>query len=69
MSLGDLLWAMVVFYFVFALIWMFVGVITDIFRRHDMGGLPKAGWLLLIFAFPLFGILIYVGTRPMTSDY
>lgn len=68
MSLWDFLWAMIVLYFLFALLWMFIGIVADIFKRRDIGGLVKAGWLLFIFMFPLLGILIYVGTRPMTSE-
>ena len=63
-DLGDLLIAMVAFFFIFMLIWMFIGVFADIFRRHDLSGAAKAGWILLIFILPLFGILIYMIVRP-----
>jgi hypothetical protein len=48
---------------------MFIGVFADIFRRNDLSGGAKAGWLLLIFIVPLFGILIYLIARPkMTAQ-
>jgi len=60
---------MVVFFFWFMLIWMFIGVFADIFRRNDLSGWGKAGWLLLIFILPLLGILIYLIARPkMTAQ-
>jgi hypothetical protein len=63
-TFGSVLWAMVVFFFWFMLIWMFIGVFADIFRRNDLSGGAKAGWLLLIFIVPFFGILIYLIARP-----
>jgi uncharacterized membrane protein YcjF (UPF0283 family) len=63
-NFGDFLWAMLVFFFWFAVIWMFIGVFADIFRRHDLGGWAKTGWILLIVVLPFLGILIYVIFRP-----
>ena len=68
-TFGSVLWAMIVFFFWFMLIWMFIGVFADIFRRNDLSGGAKAGWLLLIFILPLLGILIYLIARPkMTAQ-
>jgi hypothetical protein len=67
-DLGDLLIAMAAFFFIFMLIWMFIGVFADIFRRHDLSGGAKAGWVLLIFILPLFGILIYLIARPSLTE-
>jgi len=68
-TFGSVLWAMIVFFFWFMLIWMFIGVFADIFRRNDLSGGAKAGWLLLIFILPFFGILIYLIARPkMTAQ-
>jgi hypothetical protein len=68
-SLGDLLWSMVVFFFWFMAIWIFITTFADIFRRNDLSGLAKAGWLLLIFVLPFIGVLIYLIARPkMTAQ-
>ena len=53
-----MLWAMLAFLFWFMIIWMFIGVFADIFRRNDLSGGAKAGWLLLLFVLPFLGILI-----------
>jgi hypothetical protein len=45
-------------------IWMFIAVFADIFRRRDHSGFAKAGWIFLIFVLPLLGILIYMIARP-----
>ena len=65
---GEFLWTMLAFFFWFMLIWMFIAVFADIFRRRDLSGGAKAGWILLIFILPLFGILIYVIARPAVTD-
>lgn len=68
MNLGEVLWAMVVFFFWFMFIWMFIGVFADIFRREDLSGWGKAGWILLIVVLPLLGILIYMIARPKMTE-
>jgi len=67
-SLGDVLWSLVVFFVWFMVIWMFIAVFGDIFRRDDLSGWGKAGWILLVFALPLLGILIYMIARPKMTD-
>jgi len=67
-TFGSVLWALVVFFFWFMLIWIFIGVFADLFRRNDLTGWAKAGWLLLIFILPLIGILIYLIARPKMTE-
>ena len=67
-TFGSVLWVMIEFFFIFLLIWMFIAVFADIFRRNDLSGWGKAGWILLIFIIPLIGILIYVIARPKMTE-
>jgi len=67
-SLGSVIWAMIVFFFWFMLIWMFIAVFADIFRREDLSGGAKALWILFIFVVPLIGILIYMIARPKMTE-
>jgi hypothetical protein len=68
-SFGDFLWTMVVFFFWFMAIWIFIMVFSDIFRRNDIHGWAKAGWIFLIFILPFLGVLIYLIARPkMTAQ-
>jgi hypothetical protein len=64
---GDIFLTMLAFYLWFMVIWMFIGVFADIFRRHDLSGVAKAGWLFLIVVLPFLGILIYMISRPPPS--
>ena len=63
-SFGDVIWTLIVFYFWFMFIWLFIGVFGDIFRRNDLSGAGKAGWILLLVILPFLGILIYMIARP-----
>jgi hypothetical protein len=67
-NLGDALWAMLVFFFWFMAIWIFISIFADIFRRNDLSGWAKAGWILLIFIVPFLGALIYVIARPKMTE-
>jgi hypothetical protein len=66
-TLGTAMWAMLVFFFWFMAIWIFITIFADIFRRADLSGGAKAGWILLIFILPFFGALIYVIGRPQMT--
>ena len=68
MDLGDILWAMLAFFFWFMVIWIFIAVFADIFRRNDLSGWGKAGWILLIFILPFLGLLIYMIARPRMTE-
>ena len=65
-TFGSVLWSMLAFLFWFVLIWMFISVFADIFRRHDLSGWAKAGWILFVAVLPLIGVLAYVIVRPRT---
>ena len=63
----DLLWGMVVFFFWFMLIWMFIGVFADIFRRNDLSGGWKVIWIVVLVLLPFLGALIYIIARPKVT--
>ena len=66
-NLGDfLIWSLEVFFLILA-IWIFIAIFSDIFRRTDIHGGVKAGWILLIFILPFIGCLIYLIARPKVT--
>ena len=67
LTFWDIIWSMIVFYFIFMLIWIWISVMIDIFRRNDMSGVMKVIWILAIFIIPLFGCLIYLIVRPKVT--
>jgi hypothetical protein len=65
-SFGDALLTVLEFGFLFLWIWIAVGVVFDVFRSSDLSNWAKAGWMLFIFVFPLFGVLGYLIVRGHT---
>lgn len=63
-SFWDVVWWMVMVFVWTMVLWMFIAVFGDIFRRRDLSGFAKAGWIFVIFILPLLGILIYMIGRP-----
>jgi hypothetical protein len=64
LTFWDVIFSMVAFFFWFMLIWIFISIFADIFRRHDLSGLAKAGWIIVIVILPFIGALIYIVMRP-----
>lgn len=56
----DVLWSMVIFFALFTWIWIAITVIGDVLRRHDIGGLAKAAWVVFVIVLPWLGVLIYL---------
>ena len=67
MTLIELLWYMFVLYLFVMVIWIFISIFMDIFRRNDLSGGMKAVWILAIFILPLLGCLIYIIARPKVT--
>ena len=56
----EFLWAMIVFFAWVAWIWIVITVFIDLFRRHDIGGWGKAGWVVFVIVIPFLGVLVYL---------
>jgi len=50
--------------FVFILwFWLFITTASDLFRRHDISGLGKVLWVILLIVLPYIGIFAYILTQ------
>jgi Phospholipase_D-nuclease N-terminal/Short C-terminal domain len=67
MNLSDVLITTAAIFFWILAIWVFIAIFGDIFRRNDLSGAAKAGWILLIFILPFLGCLIYIIARPKVT--
>jgi competence protein ComGC len=67
-TFGEILWSMLIFFFWFMAIWIFIMIFADIFRRNDLSGVAKAGWIILIFILPFIGAMIYLIARPKMTE-
>src|SRR4051794_9658471 len=56
----DIFWTMILFFTWVVWIWMMIAILTDVFRRQDIGGFAKAAWVIFMIVLPFVGVLIYV---------
>lgn len=56
----NILWTMIIFFAWVIFIWVAITVLIDVFRRHDVGGWVKAGWVILVIVLPFLGVLLYL---------
>ncbi len=56
----DILGTMLIFFAWVIWFWILIRVFADVFRRHDISGAGKAGWVILTVFLPFVGVLIYL---------
>ena len=56
----DIVGTMLIFFAWVIWFWILIRVLVDVFRRHDISGLSKAGWTLFMIVLPFLGVLIYL---------
>jgi hypothetical protein len=62
-SLGDLIWTAIWVFFLIMFIWLFIAIVSDLFRDHELSGVTKAVWVVGLIIFPLIGALVYLIVR------
>ena len=56
----DAIWTMVIFFLWILWFWLLFTIWADIFRRHDISGWGKTGWLVLTIVLPFLGAFVYL---------
>ena len=56
----NIMWTMLVFFSWILWIWLLITVYADLFKRRDIGGWAKTGWVVLTLLLPFFGVFIYL---------
>ncbi len=56
----EVFWTMLIFFAFVVWLWILFTVIVDVFRRSDIGGWGKAGWLIFIIVLPYIGVFVYL---------
>jgi hypothetical protein len=56
----DVFWTMIVFFLWVMWFWLLISIWTDVFRRDDISGWGKAGWLIFTLVLPFLGAFIYI---------
>jgi len=56
----DVFWTLIIFFAWVVWIWMMIVILTDVFRRRDIGGFAKAAWVVFLIVLPFLGVLVYL---------
>jgi hypothetical protein len=56
----SVMWSIFIFFGWVMFIWLLITVYMDLFRRNDIGGWGKTGWVLFTIVLPLIGALAYL---------
>ena len=56
----DVLYTLLIFFFWVIWFWLLITVFSDVFRRSDLSGWGKAGWIILVIVLPYVGVFIYM---------
>jgi Short C-terminal domain/Phospholipase_D-nuclease N-terminal len=59
----DVMWTFFVFFLWVVWFWLLFTVFADIFRRHDLSGWGKAGWIIFTILLPFLGVFVYIITQ------
>lgn len=62
-NFGELLWSIVVIFFMVVYFMMLFSVLADLFRSHDINGWVKALWVIALLVFPFLALLLYLIVR------
>ena len=56
----DVFWTMCIFFLWVIWIWFLIAILSDIFRRHDIGGGSKVLWTIFVIFLPFLGAFTYL---------
>ena len=56
----DVLWTLLVFFAWAIWFWMLIVILSDVFRRRDIGGGKKTLWVVFMIVVPFVGVLAYL---------
>ena len=56
----EVFWTMLFFFCFVIWIWILFTVFADLFRRRDIGGWGKTGWIIFVILLPFLGVFVYL---------
>jgi len=60
LSLANLLWSLLILFFMIVYFIMLYQVIVDLFHRHDVSGPKKAVWFVFWLVLPIISLIAYL---------
>ena len=59
----DVVWTMFIFFGWIIWFWLLFTVFGDVFRRSDLSGWGKTGWIVFTIVLPFLGVFVYLITQ------
>ena len=59
----DVMWTMAIFFVWILWFWLLFTVFADVFRRTDLSGWGKTGWIVFTIVLPFLGVFVYLITQ------
>ncbi len=59
----DVVWTMALFFLWVIWFWLLFTVFADVFRRNDLSGWGKTGWIIFAIVLPYLGVFVYLITQ------
>ena len=59
----DIVWTMLIFFAWVIWFWILITVLSDVFRRRDIGGGAKILWTIFLIVLPFLGVFLYLLTQ------
>ncbi len=56
----SIFWDILIFFAWVIFIWIAITMLIDVFRRHDLSGWAKVGWVAFVVILPWVGVLTYL---------
>jgi len=56
----EVFWTLLIFFAFVVWIWILITVFVDLFRRRDISGWGKVGWIIFIVILPYLGVFVYL---------
>jgi hypothetical protein len=56
----DVLWTMLIIFAWVIWFWLLIVILSDVFRRHDIGGGKKTLWIVFLILLPFLGVFVYL---------
>lgn len=62
-TFGQALLTVVEIFFFVIWVWLFISIVIDLFRDHELSGAAKALWVLFLILIPFLSALVYLVVR------
>ena len=59
----DVVWTMLIFFLWVVWFWLLFTVFAGVFRRTDLSGWGKTGWIVFTIVLPFLGVFVYLITQ------